>query len=385
MPRQQVIHHECRRLAHVRHLLDAAFHFMHVLAQPHCPGHAGTALDRVQQTQQCLRRSTLTRALLPGAQQLSDLRQHVAGFLDEHRHQVGIEFIADLQRPPRPQQCLCIELGVLGRHCRHVRWQCHGALAEAQLQSIQRGHQWRFGGGHFSQGKQLQHAAHSLQRALQRVALFCQQHHWRPRKLLEYRFQDLRDLLQRREADSCRGSGQRMCRMHGRGGYRTFGFVAPLVEILGQYPQQFIGFGKVDIMQGNADFQIADLPHRIVARRRWRLQGRKLEYRRAGREHRPDWRRCVGQFGCFGDYGKFDSFGNFGNFRNVGIVRAVGRCGNFDGFDRFSGVGTRSGRTARIWRVCIGRHLVGVGSTGAHVLGGCYQRVGAAVAVTIAL
>jgi hypothetical protein len=79
----------------VHHVFDVGFDFVAVLAEAHGAGHARAALHGVQEAQQALGMRGVGRRVLPGAQCLADLRQQVGAFFEEHRQQVGIQFIVE--------------------------------------------------------------------------------------------------------------------------------------------------------------------------------------------------------------------------------------------------------------------------------------------------
>ncbi len=68
----------------------------------------------------------------------------------------------------------------------------------------------------------------------------------------------------------------------------TIRLVAPFVDILRQQTDQFIGFSQIDIVQGNADLQIANLLDAIVAFDCGRDHTGK--FNNIGNHHH--WRRC---------------------------------------------------------------------------------------------
>ncbi len=93
--RDQFVHQRRGHVVQPRGRLDACLEVVDHFAEPHRASHPRAALQRVQVTQQHPRRRRVVAMRLPGAQQLADLRQDLAAFLDEHVEQVRIDVVLD--------------------------------------------------------------------------------------------------------------------------------------------------------------------------------------------------------------------------------------------------------------------------------------------------
>ena len=316
---KQVVECRCRRQPDNDDLLDPTFHVVHLLAQPHGPGHPRAALDGMQQAAQALDRLAGCRLGLPGAQQHLYLRQQVGGFLEEYRQQVRIELVAR-QAPGIGHRLE--RRGVLGGkrrafdrvsgvHCetcqrpcscaRHIGWRLRrsaGGIASAAgvdavhvlrlvrdegrdrglhvrlaagrapgnvlAQLHQDGNLVRRGLRHLAQRELLQHGLQLRDGVVKRVILSARQHHRLARQRLQHALECIGDFLKWHEAHGRRTACQRMRCMYGDGVDAAVGFVPPFGQVLRQKPHEVVGFGKVDVMQRNADFQLADALDAVV-------------------------------------------------------------------------------------------------------------------------
>ncbi len=346
VPHQQIFERLRRWRAHAHHLLDTGFHLVHVLAETHRASHPRAALDRVQQAQYRLRQRGVSRLLLPAAQRLPHLRQHVAAFFDEYRQQVGIQLVLQSQCRVRMRIVLGREHGLLERrvgnafgqralvrnrrtrvgrtrrhrrvHHRDVRHlDARGRLGLTGRRGVAGARRNRFGarrmGGkrgrqfqacvdpllhalkdlhllrlmvrHFAQREHLQHETDPFDRMLERVVFFAGETARLARQILQHGLQCVRDFLQRLEAYRGRTSGQRMRGVHRMNVDVAIRLMAPLGDVLRQQAHQFVGLRKVDIMQRQTDFQFTDALDVVIL---LRLQAGEVDYLR----ERHVERRC---------------------------------------------------------------------------------------------
>ncbi len=171
---------------------------------------------------------------------------------------------------------------------RHVAVQVFGLLradlfTELFAQGVQLRQQFRLRRRQLALRERLQHLAHARQHRVQHVVLLRRQLRRRLAQVFERGFQGLGQVAQRLEADSGRGAGQGVHRLQGVRRDVAPRFVAPLAEVALQRAQQLVGFGDVDVVQGQRDFQRADAAHAVVLRRRRTGGGRQGEDIRGGR------------------------------------------------------------------------------------------------------
>ena len=127
-------------------------------------------------------------------------------------------------------------------------------------------------------------------RLVEQVALGVVQYRGRFDQGQQRHFQRLGHRAQGLEADRGGGAGQGVGRFQSRRGHRAQRFMPPLAEVLGQHPHQFVGFGQVDVIQRQRDFQVAETAD-IVRRRHLRHHRRKIDDLGAERRFRLGRRR----------------------------------------------------------------------------------------------
>ena len=252
-------------------------------------GQTRAALERVQRTQDLAAGTAVVRVSDPLAQGGTELRQQFLGFFLEDREQIRIDGIGNVDvvakgtgwcrdighRDGRRSHCCRMNLQLfLGRRqrqcCRIIicsRRFC--TLAVHDLHRLQ-----RLNGRQDVGIRRLQHAGGKLMQYATHIFGCVTQHPGLlggapglPMQTLQRVLHGARQLRQCAESHRGRAAGQRVRTGDGTLGNRLIQFQRPLRQLGDQLTRPLVGLVQVDVVERDADTQIADLLVLVVVRR----------------------------------------------------------------------------------------------------------------------